>query len=347
MAFYGFIWWLSIWLAVLSLALMTVLVIRRVVSDARLRRREARRKEMLDWLLEYLTGVSPAMAAEFIETEDDAEIVSEVIEHLLRSLRGEERERLVAVLRSLGGIEKRLAELRHGKEWQRVAAANTLRYLEGEGVLDGLRGALDDPSPAVRSAAARALFGQHALGSVKVLVEKLVIEAGVPPHALRDIFRRLGPAFHAELLEVLQSGDEQARVVAIDALGHSGDLQAVEPLLGLLDGASKEIAANVFRALAILGDPRAVPAVLQGLRHPDWEVRCQAALCAGQIRAHEARSILTELLDDSVWWVRYRAAEALFELGERGISVLRWLAREATSAGQTAQLVLAEKGVAP
>jgi hypothetical protein len=44
---------------------------------------------------------------------------------------------------------------------------------------------------------------------------------------------------------------------------------------------------------------------------------------------------------------RYRAAEALFELGERGISVLRWLAREATSAGQTAQLVLAEKGVAP
>jgi hypothetical protein len=52
------------------------------------------------------------------------------------------------------------------------------------------------------------------------------------------------------------------------------------------------------------------------------------------------------LLDDDQWWVRFRAAEALCALGERGRSVLTAAARRSDHAGHVSQLVLAEKGVA-
>ncbi len=352
MTFYALIWWLSLGLAGLSLVVMAGLVVRRVITDRMAARHERRKLEMLEWLLDSLVALVPEETGAFVESERDAKILVEVIEHLLRSLQGEERERLIAVLRSLGGLKIELERLRHGKEWQREAAAGSLRFLEGPGIRGGLRRALDDPSPKVRCAAARALVHLGAVGSARLLIDKLIVEAAVPPQAVRDVFRGLGPLFHDELIPALWSDHQAVQIVAIDTLGHSGDLRMVAPLIVLLAWAlavpnSKELAANLYRALALLGDPRALPAVKKGFRSPAWEVRCQAALCAGQIRAHEAESLLTGLLDDPVWWVRYRAAEALFELGAGGIAVLRQLSREATGAGQTAQLVLAEKAIAP
>lgn len=348
MSFYEMVWWLSLALAGVSLLLMSILVVRRVIGDRMIARREQRKQAMLEWLLDCLVTLVPEQAGDFVESKQDAMILVDVIEHLLRSLSGGERQRLIAVLRSLGGVETCLERLRNGKDWQREAAAGSLRYLDAPGVREGLRQALDDPSPGVRCAAARALLHLDSAGSAQLLIDKLIVEAAVPPHAVRDVFRQLGPLYHDELIAALESDLENVKVVVIDALGHSGDLGVVEPLLALLEQAlaapvAKEIAANTYRALGLLGDPRALPAVKEGLRSRAWEVRCQAALCAGQIRAHEAGALLTDLLDDPVWWVRYRAAEALFDLGEQGIEVLLRLSQEATNAGQTAQLVLAEK----
>jgi hypothetical protein len=343
MELYTLIWLSTAWLAGVSLVLMFTLVLRRVYTDRRQRRYKAHQNELLTRLLDHLAADEPADAAGLAANAKDARILNEVIEHLLRSVCGEERDRLVAVLCSLGGVEKKLKTLRRGKEWERVAAATALRRFDQPEVVAALRAALDDPSPEVRGTAARALHDLGAIDSAETLIDKLVIEASLPPHALRDIFRKLSRGFCDDLLAVLQSDVETARIVAIDALAHSGELRVVDPLLRLISEGSKEITANVFRALALLGDPRALPAVMSGLKDPAWEVRCQAALCAGRIGAVEAKGLLARLLEDPIWWVRYRSAEALHELGEQGIWILRGLTVQATRAGETAHLVLAEK----
>jgi HEAT repeat protein len=341
--FYTLIWLSALWFAGVSLALMFLLVLRRFYTDRRQRRYEAHQDELLTRLLDHLAEGEPAGDAELAANAKDVQVLNDIIEHLLRSVSGEERDRLVAVLCSLGGVEKKLKSLRRGKEWERTAAATALRRFDRPEVVAALRAALDDPSPDVRGAAARALHDLGAIDSAKTLVDKLVIEASLPPHALRDIFRKLGRRYCDDMLDVLRSDVETARIVAIDSLAHSGELRVVDPLLRLISEGSKEITANAFRALAILGDPRALPAVMSGLRDPAWEVRCQAALCAGRIGAVEAKGLLARLLEDPIWWVRYRSAEALHELGEQGIWILRGLTVQSTRAGETAHLVLAEK----
>ena len=77
--------------------------------------------------------------------------------------------------------------------------------------------------------------------------------------------------------------------------------------------------------------------------HPTAPVGHKAAICAGRIGAVETKGQLARLLEDPVWWVRYRSAEALHELGEQGNWILRGLSVQVTCAGETAHLVLAEK----
>jgi len=109
----------------------------------------------------------------------------------------------------------------------------------------------------------------------------------------------------------------------------------------------KTIRVGVMQALSLLRDPTALPAVLLAMSDPDWEVRAQAASCAGHIGASAAIEMLEHLLDDDFWWVRYYAAEALFKLGDDGIAALHTIARWGEwRAAEMAGGILMEKGLA-
>jgi HEAT repeat protein len=57
----------------------------------------------------------------------------------------------------------------------------------------------------------------------------------------------------------------------IDALARLGDRRAVEPLLGLVDHSDLVIRYNVYEALGLLGDARALPALRRAAAEDrDW-----------------------------------------------------------------------------
>jgi HEAT repeat protein len=59
------------------------------------------------------------------------------------------------------------------------------------------------------------------------------------------------------------------------------------------------------------------------LKDDDWRVRAQAARGLGALGAAAAIPELSEALLDRAWWVRFRAALALAQLGEAGRRALR------------------------
>ena len=77
------------------------------------------------------------------------------------------------------------------------------------------------------------------------------------------------------------------------------------------------------RALGTAATPRAAPALEVGLGDESWQVRAQAARSLGALRVQRTLPALTRLLEDPAWWVRAAAADALVDLGEPGIAVLR------------------------
>ncbi len=71
-----------------------------------------------------------------------------------------------------------------------------------------------------------------------------------------------------------------------------------------------------------------LPVLMRNVHSPHWQMRAKSAQLLGKIAHSSTAMALEKMLHDEVWWVRIRAAEALLNLGELGISLLTQQTKE-------------------
>ena len=341
------IWNVSLGLAGFSLLFMAVLIVRRIFIDRANVRHAVRRADLQARLI---TAIDPECCATFppLTSRSDRRILAEVGRELVDLVRGEDRARLLALMAANGIVEFVLSDMTAGTARRREAAIVCLAPFDREDVRSALLQALcSDPVLAVRMSAAFALAEWGEPPPLPVLVKAL----GGLDHAgslrLRALLALVAAASPLELVELMRSNpNPSVLAAALYALGQSGTLGAIDLILDATTHADVTVRAEAFRALAQLGHPDAEAAILRGLTDTAWQVRGQAAQCAGQIGFGSAVPALERALSDPQWWVRFRICEALTKLGADGLGVLARTAQENGPAAQTAQLVLAEAGVA-
>jgi HEAT repeat protein len=337
------IWLTSVALAALSVAGMLLLIVRRMILARSERKRGQLRDALMVRVVDYLDGTGDYYHLVRLAGQHP-DIAGELIGEMRQLVRGAHREKLSDLVVSLGIVAFNLKRLRSRDARQRRLAAAWLAVAPGEGVIAALEAALDDPDYHVRLEAVRSLTELRAVRSVIEIVEKLGGEAQYNSRVLYHIFRQLVPELSGQLVELLHSGHAvPIKVLALDALGKSGDGALVGPISALADDPSEELRAKALRSLGELGYPDASPFVLRALDDESWRVRTQAANCAGRIGCLAAIPRLTELLGDEQWWVSYRAAEALYVLGEEGRRALADAAARPGHAGRVSELIIAEK----
>ncbi len=340
------IWEVSLALAATSIIVMLALVLRRMVQMRIDARTEKRRTATSAALLAFLDG-SADQAAVLAAAGGRSAIVGDVVFRMREIVRGEDAVRLVAVARSVGEFERTARRLRHLIPAVRAAAARRLAIFGADAVPE-LEARLRDEDLAVRMAAAIELTEMGNGPSLDLLAEALSIGDGNQSEDLHKLFR---PAVAADVARAIRMLEDEwmpdaLRLLLIDGLGHAGALQALPALSAVARNGSSALRAEALRALALLGHPGAASIVIDALADERWWVRAQAANTARRIGIVEAIEPLCRLLDDEHWWVRFRAAEALSDLGGEARATLTAASRKAGRAGEVAQLVLAEKGVA-
>ena len=67
----------------------------------------------------------------------------------------------------------------------------------------------------------------------------------------------------------------------------------------------------IIGAMRLLQGPEGLEPVRLLANHPDWQVRTQVAVALGRLGDSNDVDLLIQLLMDSQWWVRYRAAQSL------------------------------------
>jgi HEAT repeat protein len=337
------IWLTSVALAGLSVFGMLLLIVRRMIVARGERRRGQWREALMVHIVDHLDGTGDDDSLVRLARQHP-DIAAELIGEMRQLVRGAHREKLAELVVSLGIVAFNLKRLKHRDARQRRLAAAWLAVAPGEGVTAALEAALDDPDYHVRLEAVRSLTELRAVRSVLEVVEKLGGEAEHNSRVLYHIFRQLVPRLNDQLVALLRSGQSvPIKVLALDALGKTGDGALVAPISALADDPSPELRAKALRSLGELGYPDAAPFVLRALDDESWRVRTQAANCAGRIGCLAAIPRLTELLGDEQWWVSYRAAEALYALGEDGRRALAGAAASPGRAGRVSELVIAEK----
>ncbi len=192
-----------------------------------------------------------------------------------------------------------------------------------------LAGALGDPSPAVRAAAAFAL-GRSGRASVGDQVAGRLVD-GDPDvqiaaiHALGALARVTGPATLLARAEPLLGADDPGRrrtgVHLLAELATLGDpeaepvSEAVQRLAFALKDAAAEVRQAAACAIGALRRDEGVDPLLLALADEAPEVRVEAVLSLGRLRSEAAAPALCLLVLDPDPWVQAAAVQALGSIG--------------------------------
>ncbi len=282
-------------------------------------RLDAERARSLILRIRAAAGDADALVEDGIERLDEADLATRLVlvqflglleraDLVLAILRAGRDEAVAEVARTALARLGAVAEQALDAAWEEIDtdmrrdACGVLERTHGARSAARLLGALDDPDPDLRRAAARAL-GARGLGE-----------------ALPALVRRLGSAAADEDL-----ASEEERVALTDAIaaiaapGAGGDAcvtgRAVELLSAQLEGAPEPVRAAVATLLGRIGRPEEAQIVAFLLKDPSADVRRAAVDGLARVDPDLSREPLRLALADESPLVRGAAASALGRLG--------------------------------
>jgi HEAT repeat protein len=237
------------------------------------------------------------------------------------ALRGAGTDRLNEIAARLGLRAHALALIRSGDVSKRILAMRTMGHLQDGGeAWPLLSEQLGSRNTLVSFYAAAAMLQVDPQRAMPEVVAQLAHREKWPGEAVARLIRDAGTDIAREPLRALVLSVEPGRVPQL------------LPWLGKVDPAvASEVAVRILRrhttdvrvlaaALTVLQDASLLPIVRPLVRSPDFVVRKNLATALGRIGGLEDAATLVELMGDKVWWVRYRAAQAL--------TMLRGMTRE-------------------
>jgi HEAT repeat protein len=140
------------------------------------------------------------------------------------------------------------------------------------------------------------------------------------------------PAMERVVGERLASPASHARESAARIVGYFGYASCLAPLIGLCADPDATVRRAAVEALPIFDEAAAGDAVIHlAQSDADTTVRSAAVRALGELRGHSSMESLVDALHDTSPWVRYYAARAAAQRGERSeplIAALAALARD-------------------
>jgi len=271
------------------------------------------------------------------------------LEDYLLTLKGEDFERISSLITHIELFTYLCERLKYGKSHDRSDAAFFLRLARASEAKTVLKEGLKDRDESVFFNCALALAKIGAVEMVSEILRQYHYRKKYSPDLLLSLFFEFGSKVCPYLLQCLpDKKNESLLTLIVDLLGHFRYYSAGESILKLLKTTShKELKMHCIKAIGRMEYIDALPVLRECLDSPDWVIRSQSIIALGAIGDVTVEKKLIENLEHEKWWVRYRAAEAIFNLSEQGKEVLKNVVAhsENKKAVTAAQIVLTEKEV--
>jgi HEAT repeat protein len=192
----------------------------------------------------------------------------------------------------ISAVERLVAALRDERWRVRESAARALGLIKDKRAVDGLIAALRDRDGTVRTVAAEALGRIGDPKAIKGLMALFKDSSKLVRVSATIALTQIGEATVDPLIEGLKDENFQVRLHSVQALGGitsdypTGrswlrDSRPVPGLIALLKDKDRAVREDAAIALGMIGDPSAVPALIEALQ--DGAVRVRAIMALGMI----------------------------------------------------------------
>ena len=301
----------SLLFATISLTTILLLYLRRREAEhEKLQHKEADRSLSQ----ELMVRLEPGHDRQAINSDKlDPQQLERVFSHLLQLMRGPERDHLLVIADTIGVPDHAMVQLKHRSAARRVDALRVLEQFPVPRVIQLLTKCMaTDSSIMVRTEAAATMTRVGAVPSPSFIIDALNLRTTSPSLLHAAMFRAGSAQYSSEIAALackLPAG--ALRSIIAEALGWSEDFSMLSTLADFARSDDPELRIAGLKAARQLGHPGARSWVVPMLLDPVDGVRVQAARTCGQLGLVDAIPVLSRLVENSSWWVRTRAAEAL------------------------------------
>jgi HEAT repeat protein len=318
-----------LFIAMVQGAFFVLLVLLLFVNNARralrARRATAAADRVHEPLQRWLLGTAHAAdVANVLRRLPERDALDQLTFHIAPRVPQERLAHLSRALCEDRWVRRILGQATSRLWWRRLDAARLLAVVGSVRDRGLVRQLLSDDHAAVQAAASLSLTRIGDLALVEHVLDTLHAR---PPivrvfqlRILRETWKHTVPA----LLERLQPLAPLAKLQVWIALAETlADSRCLAAVIGLRTHPNSEVRISTARALRRYMHPDAVSTLREMLHDSDWRVCAQAARGLGAVSAANAVGDLSDALIHRSWWVRFRSALALAQLGEAGRRALR------------------------
>ena len=233
---------------------------------------------------------------------------------LHEAVRGEPTERLNAVGLKLGfdAAARRMIHSRHAG--RRILAIRTLGHLRDPASWKPLHEQLGAQNALVSFYAAAAMVRIDAQRAMPGIMNQLAERESWPGEAMARLLVDAGADVAREPIRALMFSLAPAKLPPLlPWLAHVDAVLGSEVAVELLRRHPDD-AEIVAAALTVVLDPGVLPDLARFAESPNADVRQSLAVAYGRLGGLADAETVTRLMCDKVWWVRYRAGQALLNL---------------------------------
>lgn len=303
------VFWLGVAVAAMTLLMLAVIIVMRQVV---LHRERVHDEAVRFWRAVLAPDADTSLTVPPLPQRDlpgFLDVWNQVHEPLL----GETTAHLARVAREVGLEQRLYRRLSMPGFHAQLIAIIALGHIQSKESFAHVEKFVDDKNPIVSLCAARSLTQIDPQRAVSKFVPQIVLRSDWSQGSVAHILEEVGP-------EVVTQELSRATLQA--------NAEIAPRLIRFLAGINPEAAGPIIRETVLASaDERLISTCLQVmtnsqdldcvrplLGHPRWHIRMQAAVTLGRLGERGDEELLTEILTDDQWWVRYRAAQALSHL---------------------------------
>ncbi len=233
---------------------------------------------------------------------------------LQEAVRGEPTERLNAAALKLG-LDVAARRLMHSRGvGSQILAIRTLGHLKDPASWKPLQERLGSQNALVSFYAAAALVRIDSQRAMPGIMNQLAERESWPAEAMARLLTDVGADIAREPIRAMMFSLAPAKLPPLlPWLAHVDAVLGSEVAVELLRR-HPENAEIVAAALTVVLDPDALPELARFAGSADADVRQSLAFAYGRLGGLADAETVTRLMCDKVWWVRYRAGQALLKL---------------------------------
>ena len=302
--------WIGVTAFLLTLGIVLLILVLRIQRYWQGRREQRFQQRWRPVLMQAVAG-DPSTGLPALARRDQWRFLK-LWNHMQESLRGDATQRLAALAYRLDCQHTARRLLARRSLPRRLFGIMTLGHMRDRTAWDLLQAQLQQSERISALFAARALIQIDTQRGVHAVLPQLLQRDDWELVRVATLLQEFREALGRELAINL-SALPAARLPRAMRLADVMHLHVPgEVMLPWLH--AHQPAELLIAALRVCSGAAVLPAVRALAGHADWRVRVQSARALGRLGEASDLTLLTRLLCDPQWWVRYRAAGALTQL---------------------------------